>query len=180
MIIDGRPNVKLSVTLELTETEARALEALGGYGEDAFIEHFYEHLGKTYMADHVTALRSFLSGTKKLKALLDRTDEARKGGCVSQKVQGREMSTGFQSASQLAESEREIGDYLHAQRERALASEVLHSEAQRDPRRGRKPHQRPKSDAQKPWNRVNVPMRLYLCDSAKATLAELKAKTLGS
>jgi len=35
-----QPSVKFEIVVTLTETEARALEALAGYGVDAFIEHF--------------------------------------------------------------------------------------------------------------------------------------------
>jgi hypothetical protein len=47
-----------SATLTLNETEVRALDALVGYGDDAFIKAFYETLGKAYMRDHEAGLRS--------------------------------------------------------------------------------------------------------------------------
>ncbi len=37
-VIEGRPNVTLELTLRLTEAEAGALDALAGYGTDAFLE----------------------------------------------------------------------------------------------------------------------------------------------
>ena len=60
------PNVKINckIVFEINEEEARALEALSGYGEDAFIEAFYEKLGKHYMLSHEAALRSFLKGIR--------------------------------------------------------------------------------------------------------------------
>jgi hypothetical protein len=38
--------VSLTLSLTLGEGEARALEALAGYGTDAFLEVFYEKMGK--------------------------------------------------------------------------------------------------------------------------------------
>ena len=35
--IIGRPNVDLRLTFSINESEARALDALAGYGDDAFV-----------------------------------------------------------------------------------------------------------------------------------------------
>lgn len=42
--IVGKANVDLRMFFEVDEIEARALDALSGYGDDAFIKVFYEHL----------------------------------------------------------------------------------------------------------------------------------------
>lgn len=68
-----------SATLTLNETEVRALDALVGYGDDSFIEVFYEKLGKAYMRDHEAGLRSAFAAIRRdvLPALRD-IDQARK------------------------------------------------------------------------------------------------------
>ena len=63
--IIGRPNVNLDLTFRINEAEARALDDLTGYGIDAFINAFYEKLGKAYMEKHEAGLRSFLNSVHK-------------------------------------------------------------------------------------------------------------------
>lgn len=46
-------------SITLTEVECRALDALVGYGDDAFLKHFKENLGSAYIRDHELGLRSF-------------------------------------------------------------------------------------------------------------------------
>jgi hypothetical protein len=77
--IIGHPKVELMVTLALTETEARAFEALAGYGDDNFIKAFYERLGEHYLRPHEKGLRSlFKSVQNTLPGVLARADRARK------------------------------------------------------------------------------------------------------
>ncbi len=77
--ITGIPTVRLAITFELNEAEARALDALSGYGDDAFIKVFYESLGKSYMQDHEAGLRTFLVTIREvLPGILARADKARK------------------------------------------------------------------------------------------------------
>ena len=56
----GKPVLTVTVAFEIDEEEARALDALSGYGDDAFIKAFYEKLGTSYMRDHEPGLRRFL------------------------------------------------------------------------------------------------------------------------
>jgi len=51
-------NINFRVNLELNESEARALEAMIGYGFDPFKRVFYEKLGKSYMEKHEQGLKS--------------------------------------------------------------------------------------------------------------------------
>ncbi len=77
--ITTRPSVNLELTFTINETEARALDALAGYGDDAFIQHFYEKLGKAYMEDHEAGLRCFLKDIRAfVPSALRRVDDARK------------------------------------------------------------------------------------------------------
>lgn len=70
----------LEVVLIISESEARALDALAGYGDDAFIKQFYEHLGKHYMEPHEKGLRLFLKTIREgsgIGSVLSRMDDAR-------------------------------------------------------------------------------------------------------
>lgn len=74
-----RPQVDLRIVFQINEAEARALDALVGYGDDAFIKVFYDKLGKAYMDKHESALRSFFKDLRTfLPAALSRVDEARR------------------------------------------------------------------------------------------------------
>ena len=44
MKIEGRPKLELEMTIRLNESEARALDALAGYGDDSFVKAFYSLL----------------------------------------------------------------------------------------------------------------------------------------
>lgn len=74
----AKPTVELHVTLQITESEARALEAMAGYGDDAFVKAFYENLGKAYMKNHEQGLRTFLKSIRQIMPfLLRKADKAR-------------------------------------------------------------------------------------------------------
>lgn len=76
-IID-RAVIELRIAIELTESEARALDALVGYGDDEFIKAFYEKLGKAYMENHEMGLRSLFKSVRQfMPAHLKRVDDAR-------------------------------------------------------------------------------------------------------
>jgi hypothetical protein len=47
-----KTTVEFKVTLELNEAEARALEAIIGYGYQPFLKMFYEHMGKSYLSPY--------------------------------------------------------------------------------------------------------------------------------
>lgn len=56
------------ILLTLTEDEARALDALVGYGGDSFTKHFlptfYEKLGKHYMAPYEKGLSTLFENIR--------------------------------------------------------------------------------------------------------------------
>lgn len=58
--------VECYVHLVLTEDEARALEAICGYGPDKFVEWFYRNHGKHYLKPHekgiITKLKNKING----------------------------------------------------------------------------------------------------------------------
>ena len=75
----SRPSLTVVTTFTVSEEELRALEALAGYGDDAFIKMFYTQLGKHYMLPHEKGLREFLNSVRKLATpTLKRIDAARK------------------------------------------------------------------------------------------------------
>ena len=59
--IDIRLKVDVSATLVLNERECAALEALVGYGDEAFLEVFYTYLGSGYLKPHEAGLRSLFA-----------------------------------------------------------------------------------------------------------------------
>jgi len=76
-----KPSIKVSysISLELTETEARMLEAMAGYGDDAFKNAFYEKLGKHYMQPFASGISSLFSAIREqVKPQLYEVDQSRK------------------------------------------------------------------------------------------------------
>ena len=57
---EAKYRLDVVVTFTINEAECRALDALAGYGDDAFIKAFYANLGEAYMQKHEAGLRRFL------------------------------------------------------------------------------------------------------------------------
>jgi len=77
--VKASSTVKLSVTLELTEEEAIALNEMTKYGIDSFLKGYYKFLGKHYMRPHEQGMRSlFKTIDAELPPHLKRISEARK------------------------------------------------------------------------------------------------------
>lgn len=75
-----RNNIAINFEAEftLTEVEMRALDALVGYGDDAFLEVFGKKLGEAYMRDHKEGLKSFFKSVRDIVLpALHNVDEAR-------------------------------------------------------------------------------------------------------
>lgn len=71
--------VTCEATFVVSEAELRALDALVGYGDDAFIAVFYEKLGKAYMQPHEDGLRELFKSMRAITpGILQRIDDARK------------------------------------------------------------------------------------------------------
>lgn len=62
--VAAQPMIGVKITFTVSESEARALDALAGYGEDAFVKSFYEVLGEGYMKPHEAGLREFLGSIR--------------------------------------------------------------------------------------------------------------------
>lgn len=73
-----RTAIEFSSVLTISEREIRALDALVGYGDDAFLKAFKEKLGAAYIRSHEDGLRSFFTTVREqvLPALHD-IDQAR-------------------------------------------------------------------------------------------------------
>lgn len=56
--LNFRPIVTVEATMTLDEGELGALDALVGYGTDAFLKVFYEKMGEAYLKPHEKSLRS--------------------------------------------------------------------------------------------------------------------------
>ena len=77
--ITEQPNVDMKLTFTINEDEARALDALVGYGDDAFIRVFKENLGAAYIENHEAGLRTFFQDVRTfVPPALSRLDRARK------------------------------------------------------------------------------------------------------
>jgi len=77
-LIQENARIEFSLTMTISESEARALDALVGYGTDEFIRVFYEKLGKAYMEPHEAGLREFFKTTRlSLGSAFKRFDDAR-------------------------------------------------------------------------------------------------------
>ena len=71
--------VNVQTTFTVTEEEARALDALAVYGDNAAIEAFYKGCGKHYLQPYEAGLRSFLKTIRQVVSpALNAADEARK------------------------------------------------------------------------------------------------------
>jgi len=55
------PKVTITATVEFTENELNALDAMVGYGDDAFLKAFYVKLGKHYMKPFESDLRALFA-----------------------------------------------------------------------------------------------------------------------
>ena len=77
--LKSNPKITVNISLDLTEAEARALDALAGYDVEKFIEFFYKSMGRSYLEKYEHGLRSlFESARATLPGILDRIDKARK------------------------------------------------------------------------------------------------------
>lgn len=71
--------VSITATLTLTEGQLRALDALAGYGDDAFFKAFYLKLGKHYMQPVERDMRElFVAIRKEVPKALSEVEESRK------------------------------------------------------------------------------------------------------
>jgi hypothetical protein len=65
MTVDVRTKVTISATIEFTEGQLRALDALVGYGDDAFLKAFNVKLGTHYIKPFERDLRELFAQIRK-------------------------------------------------------------------------------------------------------------------
>lgn len=61
---NSQASVEFNVRFTLTLGQAKALEAIAGYGADPFLKVFYEHMGKAYLQPHEAEMRRLFSQIK--------------------------------------------------------------------------------------------------------------------
>ncbi len=77
--LEAKTKLELTVSFTVNESELRALDALAGYGDDAFIKMFYKDLGEAYMKPYEAGMREFLKSIRSVASpILSQTDKARK------------------------------------------------------------------------------------------------------
>jgi hypothetical protein len=82
-----QPYVETRATIELSEVEMRALEALIGYGVQPFLDVFYQHMGKHYLRPHEAGIRSlFKTIGSDIPDVLRRADAARQAFALDDPV----------------------------------------------------------------------------------------------
>jgi hypothetical protein len=78
MTVTIHTEVKITATLTMTEGHLRALDALAGYGADAFLKAFYVKLGAHYMKPFERDLRDlFKAIDAQVKPALQGVKQAR-------------------------------------------------------------------------------------------------------
>jgi hypothetical protein len=76
---ENKPRLNFEVVLQLTEEEARALDALAGYEINSFLQAFYTNLGESYMKPHEKGLITLFEDARNyLRPILSKMDETKK------------------------------------------------------------------------------------------------------
>lgn len=67
-----------TVTMTLTEGEARALEAILGYGQEEFVRVFYKYMGEVHLKPHESGLKMLFGSRSSLVHELSKIEAATK------------------------------------------------------------------------------------------------------
>lgn len=79
MSIITTSRVTVTATIELDESQIRALVALAGYGDDAFIKAFYRECGRVYLEPHERGLIRLFDNIRKVCGpAIGKVEKARK------------------------------------------------------------------------------------------------------
>jgi hypothetical protein len=73
-----KTKVEFKVSLELTEAEARAFEAIIGYGWEPFAKFFYEKLGSSYLKPYEAAAKALFNQRQNIIYQLYNIEQVRK------------------------------------------------------------------------------------------------------
>lgn len=74
----GNLTIDYSVTINLNESEIRALDAFAGYGLKPFLELFYKHMGEHYLKPHENGLKTLFAKIEELRQPIAAMDELKK------------------------------------------------------------------------------------------------------
>lgn len=76
-----RPTIQGEITLALSMEEAAALDAIAGYGVEAFLKVFYPQMGEAYLKPYEKGLRSLFEsvhrGEASVSGFIQRVKDAR-------------------------------------------------------------------------------------------------------
>ena len=76
--IKSSSKFEITIGLQLTEMEARALDAITLYGTEEFLKCFYQNLGKAYLQPHEEGIKSLFETIKnELPKHLKKVDKTR-------------------------------------------------------------------------------------------------------
>ena len=76
--LETKATIETWMTLRISECEARALDALAGYGTKNFLDCFYKHMGRHYLEPHEQGIVTlFKCIQKELPTQLYRAKKAR-------------------------------------------------------------------------------------------------------
>jgi predicted ribonuclease YlaK len=81
----GNLTIDFSVTINLNESEIRALDALAGYGTKEFLEVFYKHMGEHYLKPNEEGLTTLFEKIKELRQPIAAMDELKKTAIETKK-----------------------------------------------------------------------------------------------
>ena len=74
----AKVSIELTVQITLNESEARALDAMLGYGPEEYISGFYKQLGRAYLEPYAHAIPGlFKSVNDQIRPAIHRVDKAR-------------------------------------------------------------------------------------------------------
>lgn len=75
---NAQTKVEFTVNFELTDTEAKALMAIAGYGADEFLKVFYEKLGKSYLQPFEVGVKNLFHAIREtLPSEISKIDKAK-------------------------------------------------------------------------------------------------------
>lgn len=88
--VQVQTKVEITATISFTEGQLRALDALAGYGDDAFFRAFYVKLGKHYMQPFERDMRELFAQVRgTVPTALRQVKEAREALGINGKGKGK-------------------------------------------------------------------------------------------
>jgi len=77
--VKSKSDLQITITITLSEVEARALHTITTYGTKNFLETFYEKLGRSYLEPYEKGIESlFFTLDRQIPEHIRKIDKARK------------------------------------------------------------------------------------------------------